>query len=213
MSHAHRARSGRLRRLGVAVVGVASLATGVAACGGSDGPTTLIGYVTSPATRVGTLTLPDAVNDAPFTFRAEPKHILLAYFGYTQCPDVCPTTLSAVKAALNRLGTDRAARVDLVMTTIDPNRDTGNVLQPYVRSYLDRAAALRTTDDAALKRVADAFGVQYSVTTGTDGKIEVVHTGTLFAIDSTGTIVDNMTFPTPAADIANDLTILLGRAA
>ena len=97
------------------------------------------------------------------------------------------------------------------MATVDPSRDTGDVLTPYVQSFVANGSALRTTTDADLRKVADRFGVEYSVTTTAEGKIEVVHTGSMYIVDDQGVIADVLAFGVSPADIANDLTILLDR--
>jgi len=191
------------------VAAVVAVGATTAGCG-SDAAHEMVGYRPSAEQVVGTMSLPDASNaDAPFSFVAQPGHVLLAYFGYTTCPDVCPTTLSYVKKALKNLGTDRAARVDLAMTTIDPGRDSDEVISAYVQSFDPTAHGLRTADGAALGKVADAFGVSYSVTTAADGTIEVSHSGALYAVDDQGRVLLTWPFGVSAADIEGDLAALL----
>ena len=72
------------------------------------------------------------------------------YFGYTNCPDVCPTTMADLGAALDRLDDEDAARVDVAMVTVDPERDTA-VLADYVQSFVADAHAMATDDPAALR--------------------------------------------------------------
>lgn len=79
------------------------------ACG-SD-PSTLVGYRVEPAPKVGGFTLTDlAHDDAPFELRAPPGDLLLVYLGFTNCPDACPTAMSELRAATDRLR-DRADRI------------------------------------------------------------------------------------------------------
>jgi len=193
------------------VVGLASL-TLMSACGSDEGGAAheMVGYRPSAEQVVSTYSLPDASQgDAPFTFEAsEPDHILIAYFGYTSCPDVCPTTLSYLKKALKGIGDD-ADRVEMAMTTIDPNRDTDEVLPAYVQSFIPGAHALRTEDPDALRAVATAFGVNYSVETNADGEIEVAHSGNLYAVDSTGKVLLTWPFGVTADDLQGDLAALL----
>lgn len=184
----------------------------VAACSDDKAaPKTLSGYELTPAPSVATLSLPDASQgEADFPFKATPGHLLIAYFGYMSCPDVCPTTLNEVKNALEDLGGD-ADKVDLAMTTVDPNRDTGENITKYVQSFVPGAHALRTDDADMLKKVADAFGVKYSVTTNADGEIEVTHSAALYVVDATGTIVLTWPFGILRDGIAADLQILFDR--
>ncbi len=204
-----RRRSRRLRA--VALAGLASL-TVLTACG-SDAETVaheMVGYRPSAEQVVGSFSLPDASQGGePFAFEASASdHVLLAYFGYTYCPDVCPTTLSYLKKALKGIGDD-ASRVELAMTTIDPDRDTADVLPAYVQSFVPGAHALRTEDDDALRAVADAFGVNYSVEENAEGEIEVAHSGNVYAVDSTGKVLLTWPFGVSAEDFQGDLDALL----
>jgi protein SCO1/2 len=201
----------RSLRYGVGVLFVACL-TLLAGCGNknkaADTDTGVRGIQIDPPTQVGDLSLPRSDNGAAFPLKAAPGKLLLTYFGYTNCPDVCPTTLADVKGALKELGTD-GQRVDVAMITVDPERDTDPNFTSYVQTFVPKAAALRTTDPAALKAVADRFLVSYSVTKTADGKVEVVHSGLLFAVDDQGKIVLRWNFPTPTADLVHDMRILL----
>jgi protein SCO1/2 len=185
----------------------------LAACGDDTTSKSLSGAEVYPPPEVGTLSLPDASNaDSDFSFKAADGHLLIVYFGYTSCPDVCPTTLAEVKKALKQVGKD-ADKVDLAMTTIDPDRDSGEILTGYVQSFIPGSHALRTADPAALQAVADAFGVSFSVTKAADGTVEVSHTGNLYVVDSTGKVVLTWLFGIPADGIATDIEILFDRSA
>ena len=187
----------------------AGVLLGLAGCGGDDATREYVGYRQSPGQQVGAASLPDAsAEGAEFAFAAEPGHLLIAYFGYTSCPDVCPTTLSGLRQALRDLGDD-AARVDLAMVTIDPARDTDDILVGYVQSFVDGAHALRTTDDSALRAVTEAFGASYSVITAADGAVEVAHSGAMYVVDPSGTVTLTWPFGVTSDDIRGDLAQLL----
>lgn len=192
-----------------------SLAVGVillVSCASEDQQRSLSGYQLDPAPSVAAFSLPDAsASGTDFTFRAGDGHLLIVYFGYTSCPDVCPTTLYEVKKALQQVG-ESADEVDLAMVTIDPDRDTDEIITGYVQSFVAKAHALRTEDADALRVVANAFGASYSVTTVADGTIEVSHSGAMWLLDSSGTIVLVWPFGIPAEGIANDLQIILSRS-
>lgn len=195
-------------------VAIAALAgfLSLSACG-SDAPKTLSGYELSPAPSVGDLVLPEASsNNADFQFKAPTGKMLIVYFGYMSCPDVCPTTLAEVKKALTKLGS-KADKVELAMITVDPGRDTGDALTLYVQSFVAGAHALRTDDAAALEATAKSFGASYSVTTTADGTVEVSHSAAMYVVDPSGTIVLTWPFGINAASIASDLDILLSRSA
>lgn len=145
---------------------------------------------------------------ADFDFIAEKDNVLLVYFGFTFCPDVCPTTLADISFARNELG-DRSEMIDLAMVTIDPGRDDGTTLTNYVNSFVPGSIALRTDDDAVLRSAAEEFGVFYQVEALEDGDFDVAHSGTLFAIDDQGKLTASWPFGTPSLDMVNDLEILL----
>ena len=184
----------------------------VAACGGDDDTNAdreLAGYRRDPAPVVAELSLPDLAADGDeFALRAEPGEILAVYFGYTNCPDFCPTTLSDLRLATRRMDPADAERVELAMVTVDPERDLP-ILAGYVTSFLDDAHALGTDDAGRLAEVAAPFGVGYEVTTNDEGEIEVAHTTSLYAVDDDGEIVLTWQFGVPIDDLAADLTQLL----
>ena len=191
---------------------VALALLGLSACGGGGDERELVGYTREPAPDVDAVALPDVSRDgAPFAFRGPAGGLLIVYFGYTNCPDACPTAMATVRGALEDLG-DEAARVELAMVTIDPARDT-DVLPEYVQDFVPSAHAIATDDDAALRQVADAFGVSYDVATRPDGEVQVGHSDHLFAVDDAGRLA--LTWPSGVSrdDLAADLEQLLRRRA
>lgn len=185
----------------------AILALVVAACG-EPIPAKPAGIVRDPAPEVGATMLPDVATGEDVAFVADPDEVLVVYFGYTSCPDVCPTTMADLRRALEELGED-AERVDVAMATIDPDRDTEDVLTGYLRSFVPDGRPLRTTDDAELRAAAEAFGADYAVSTTDDGTVEVEHTGFLYAVDDRGRLALTWAFGTPWQDIHADLRYLL----
>ena len=156
--------------------------------------------------------LPDVGNGGePFPFVGPDDGILIVYFGYTFCPDVCPTTLSVLRTALGDLG-DEAQRVEVAMVTVDPGRDTDEVITGYLHAFVPDGYPLRTEDEAALREAADAFGVEYSVIEGANGTIEVLHTAHLFAVDDTGEIRAVWSFGAQPETITRDLELMLSGA-
>ncbi|MEO1060948.1 MAG: SCO family protein [Actinomycetota bacterium] len=198
----------RRRVAALAVVLVVALA----ACGDDGGPTELTGFERSPAPSVAELALPEVGADDDFDFRADDGELLVVYFGYTFCPDVCPTTLSDLRRALEDLGDD-ADRVSVAMATIDPGRDTPEVISGYLTSFIDDGHPLRTEDDARLRAVTDVFGADYAVEALADGDVEVAHTGSLYAVDDRGELVVTWPFGITVEDLGNDLGLLLDRSA
>ena len=188
----------------------------LAACGGSDGSLQLAGAVSDPLPDVSGLSLPDATADLePFDIEAQPGGLLIMYFGYTNCPDFCPTTMSDVKLARSRL--DEPERIEVAMVTVDPERDfianpdlCGDeiVLSCYVRSFVPDAHALGTDDPAALATVAAPFGAAYNVTKSGDAVV-VEHSTYLYAVNDRGEIVVTWQFGIAIDDLVSDMQALL----
>lgn len=202
------------RNLGIAVA--AAIAFG--ACGGSDTSSdaaALSGVVREPAPAVDGTALPSLTDPGTdVEFRAQPGGIEVVYFGFTNCPDVCPTTLSDYRAALNRLERDEPGvtdRIDTLVVTVDPKRDL-DVLPEYASTFVPDAVAAGTMDEDLLLAAAQPFGVSYDVRTLDDGTIEVDHSPFLYAVDDQGQLVLTWQFGASPTDMANDLDILLDRA-
>ncbi len=167
---------------------------------------TLNGFVESPLRDVGALALPEAVSGTPVPFVAPEGGLLLVFFGYTSCPDVCPTTLSTFANALEDVG---SARVRLAMVTVDPTRDTAVAMDDYVRYFVDDALALRTTDLGALDQAVAAFGASYELGVPTaEGSYEVAHSAFVYGVDDTGHVVVGWPNELGWEAIAHDLRLL-----
>jgi protein SCO1/2 len=185
-----------------------------AACGGDDDATGLKGITRDDPLVVADVTIPEETNLAegdeptPFTFVAEPGELMVVYFGYTNCPDLCPTTMTAVKQAKTRIDPDEAARVDLAMVTVDPARDTGEILSLYLSSFSDRYHALRTEDVDQLAAAEEAFLASSTVTTRPDGAVEVSHTAAAYVVDDRGVVVVEWPFGVTPEIMADDLAYL-----
>ena len=86
--------------------------------------------------------------------------VVVMFFGYTQCPDVCPTTLTEMQQAMTLLG-PQADQVQVLFVTVDPARDTAVILKQYVPSFDPRFMGLRPADEAALEKVTKDFKIYY----------------------------------------------------
>lgn len=177
------------------------------ACGGSGGYVPA-GIVRTPAPDVSGVSLLDVASGNDVVFRAKPGGVLVVFWGYTSCPDVCPTTMADLRRALRDMG-ESAAAIDVAMVTVDPDRDTAEVLTAYVHTFFPDGLAIRTEDAAALAAAAAPFGASYEVTTNADGFVEVVHTGFVYAIDEDGLIRLTWPFGTTSDDIRLDLESIL----
>lgn len=191
------------------VVLVLSLVVFTASACGTDEAAPYAGYQRQPIPTVGDQTLPTVDGEA-YQMTGPDDGLLLVYFGYTSCPDICPTTLADLRVALGEIGDD-AERVEVAMVTIDPEVDEGEVLESYVQSFIPDSVALRTTDESVLRPVAAAFGADY----GKDQELEaqgedgVFHTTALYAVTADGELILTWSFGTPSDALAADLERLL----
>jgi protein SCO1/2 len=113
--------------------------------------------------------------------------VALVYFGYTFCPDLCPTTLQNLTLVLQKLG-PLARRINVLFVTVDPNRDTPKVLQQYVSSFAPEAVGLRGTPDQ-LTALAKRCRVAFSVTPAKgEQPYEVTHSSVVYAFDQSGKV-------------------------
>ena len=183
-----------------------SLGLVMASCS-SDDASQLFGYVPTTAMSSAGITVTEQPSGKPFELAAQPNEVLIVYFGYTNCPDVCPTTMVAIKNAKKKIGS-LADRVDIAMITVDPERDTADILPRYISSFTSRFHALIPATDAELRTAEKAFGATSSVTK-VDGKVEVVHGGSAYIVDESGAVIDQFPFGLDSHSMANDLTILL----
>lgn len=195
-----------LRRSAVTAFAAAAI---VAACSASPESRSLIGYVPPSAKPVGQVSATEIIGSQTqqFAFRAAPGEVLVVMFGYTNCPDICPTTLANLKNAKQKIG-DLAARVDIAMVTVDPERDTADILPRYLSSFTDRFHAVIPADVRELNAVQEAFQASSSVTK-VDGRVEVNHTGTAYVVDDSGTVVVEWPFGIDTPSMTSDLITLL----
>jgi protein SCO1/2 len=146
--------------------------------------------------------------ESPFVFKAGEKKLLVVYFGFTNCPDLCPTTLADVRSAFRRIP-GSAEKVDVAMVTVDPERDTADRLVPYLSSFVDDPVALRTEDTDLLERVEAAFLASSSIEKEATGKVDVSHTAATYVVDANGVVIVEWPFGIGADGMENDLRILL----
>src|SRR3954468_12292837 len=117
-------------------------------------------------------------------FRGRP---LLVFFGFTHCPDVCPTTLFEVSEIMRSLGKD-ASRVGVGFITVDPERDTPAALKDYLSSFDPRLKAL-TGNVEAIAAVAKAYRVYFKKVPLADGGYTMDHTAIVYLMDKQGRFV------------------------
>jgi len=134
--------------------------------------------------------------------------VVVLFFGYTHCPDVCPTTLADAAAALKKLGPD-AARVQVLFVTVDPERDTPQVLAQYVPAF-DPSFVGLYGDAQATQRAAKEFRIFYAKnSSSTAGAYTVDHSAQVFVFDPQGRLRLLARPERISQDLADDLRTLL----
>ena len=135
--------------------------------------------------------------------------VVVLYFGYTFCPDVCPTTLAKLNQAMGLLG-DKAQDVQVIMISVDPKRDTPAVLQEYKAHFNPTFIGL-TGDPDTIDRIATTYGVYYEAEEGSEATGYLVnHTATLMIVDRDGYLKLVLPFEGTAEEVADDLSYFVG---
>ncbi|WP_416233066.1 SCO family protein [Castellaniella sp.] len=129
--------------------------------------------------------------DAAVTQQAFAGKIVLMFFGYASCPDICPTTMAQLAQVTESLG-DKADQVRILFISVDPHRDTPDILQTYVDQF-DRHAIGLTGDEAAIAALARRYRVAYQIerpdAEHPDAPYEVAHSRGIYAFDQQGKAV------------------------
>jgi protein SCO1/2 len=134
--------------------------------------------------------------------------VLVIFFGYTQCPDVCPTTLAELAAVKKALGPD-GEQVQGIFVTIDPERDTPDLLKAYLANFDPGFVALRGTAEQT-KAVAKEFKVFYNKVPGkTEGSYTMDHTAASYLFDRQGRVRVFSRYGSGAQALTDDLKLLL----
>ena len=130
---------------------------------------------------------------------------LLLFFGYTYCPDVCPTTLAVMSAALDKLGSV-ADRIVPILITVDPKRDTPEKLKSYLASFGPRFVGL-TGESRDIAAVAKEYRVYYKEHPAeNEGGYTVDHSGVVYLMDPNGAFLANYSLDTTPDAMAVDLS-------
>ncbi|QKM65472.1 cytochrome c oxidase assembly protein [Polynucleobacter tropicus] len=112
--------------------------------------------------------------------------VVVMFFGYTQCPDICPTTLTEMQQVMTLLG-PQSDKVQILFVTVDPERDTAAILKQYVPSFDPRFLGLRPADEAALEKVSKDFKIYYKKVPGkSPGSYTMDHMAGSYAFDPQG---------------------------
>jgi len=136
--------------------------------------------------------------------------VVTVFFGFTHCPDVCPVTLAEMAQVVRELGPD-GSRVQVLFVTVDPERDTQQVLKQYVPSF--NPAFLGLYGDAeATARVAKEFKIYYRKQPAKDGHYSVDHSAGTYILDPQGRLRLFAQYGAGAPAILHDIRILLGKS-
>lgn len=151
-----------------------------------------------------------ATDGGTFRLSEQRGRIVLLFFGYTSCPDVCPTTLAEANQVLRGLRGD-AGRVTFVFITVDPERDTPEILARYTTAFHPAILGLTGTPDQ-LAAVRQAYGViaEKEVLPDSAAGYVMNHTARIYLVDGEGRLRLSYAFGTPPEDILADLRHLLG---
>jgi len=135
--------------------------------------------------------------------------VVVMFFGYTQCPDVCPTTLTEMQQTMVLLG-PQADKVQVLFVTVDPARDTAAILKQYVPSFDPRFIGLRPADEAALEKVTKDFKIYYKKVPGlSQGSYTIDHTAGSYVFDPEGHLRLYIKHAQGPETLAHDLKELL----
>jgi protein SCO1/2 len=135
--------------------------------------------------------------------------VVVMFFGYTQCPDICPTTLTEMQQVMALLG-PQADKVQVLFVTVDPDRDTAAILKQYVPSFDSRFLGLRPADEAALEKVTKDFKIYYKKVPGTSpNSYTIDHTAGSYAFDPEGRLRLYIKHAQGPETLAHDLKELL----
>lgn len=187
-------------------VGVFVLVLGLAAGAYFFRPHTFHGTVIQSPEESFNFKLTSAKGDVSLSdFRGK---LVLIYFGYTFCPDICPATLANAAQARKMLGA-QADNVQLIMISLDPERDTPEKLAEYVAHFSPSFIGV-TGSKEQLDEIASLYGIFYEKAPRTDGAGYMInHTATLLVIDREGYLKLVFPFGVTAQEISDDLNYML----
>ena len=156
------------------------------------------------------LDLPDT-SGKPRTLADFKGKVVIVFFGYTQCPDVCPVTLAEIAEVRTKLGAD-GAKVQPIFVTVDPERDTAQVASAYASSFGPDVVALRGSLEQT-KAAAKEFKVFFAKVPGrTPDSYTIDHTAGAYVFDPNGKVRLFSRYGSGAEALAHDIKLLLAGA-
>jgi protein SCO1/2 len=150
-----------------------------------------------------------STGESDFRLSAHQDQFVILFFGYTNCPDVCPATLAQLQQMVQKLGPD-ADRIDVAFVTVDPERDTLDALKTYLAHFNPTFVGLRTTDEDQLMNLGQAFGIYYDLGTADEHSDNylVMHTSSVLVLHQMG-LKAVFSSDTSGADMAADMQEIL----
>lgn len=198
------------RRRTLAGLGTLTLLAGLVTTGCMKAPVSFNGVDITGADYAKKLNMTDA-DGKPRSLDEFKGKVVVVFFGYTQCPDVCPTTLAELAAVKKKLGDD-GSKVVGVFVSVDPERDTPEVIKAYVNSFGADFVALRGSVDET-KAVARDFKVFFAKVPGkVEGSYTMDHTAGSYVFDTQGRIRLFERYGTAPDALVSDLKALIGGA-
>jgi protein SCO1 len=168
----------------------------------------LMGTVVSPSREIADFTMPSTTGE-DFTFSEQRGKIMMVYFGYMTCPDVCPTTMADMLRAYREVGEPKD-NVSVALITIDPERDTMARLTSYVGAFHEDFIGLRPENQEQLDALLESFGIiaeRREVDSALGYLID--HSASVLMIAPDGRLVAQFPYGVPYTEIANDLQVLI----
>jgi protein SCO1/2 len=173
-------------------------------------PHTFHGIVLESPRVAEDFTLPASTGESMSLSDFRGKYVVL-FFGYTYCPDVCPTTLSDLQQMLKGLGEDQASDVQVLMVSVDPERDTPEQLATYL-TFFDPNYIGMTGTVADIQPVASQFGIFFERQKGSENTAYLVdHTSAVTVIDPEGRVRIIFPYGVKGSEMAADLAYLMRR--
>lgn len=150
--------------------------------------------------------------DGPVSLKDFRGQVVVLYFGYTWCPDICPTNLALFSRVLNELSESELARVQPIFVSVDPRRDTPERLKEYTAYFHEKLIGITGSDDQ-VAAVAARYGVAYrAVNPDTDSNYAVDHSAETYLIDRQGRLVERLPHGTKAEVLLRAVRALLGQS-
>ena len=134
--------------------------------------------------------------------------VVVLFFGFTHCPDICPTTMTDLKKTMNLLK-EKASAIQVIFITLDPARDTEDVLKKFIPTFNSSFLGL-TGSESEIDKVTTQFKIFYNkVNDGSKAGYTIDHSAGLYVIDKSGNVKLHISYGEKPEDIASDLEKLI----